>query len=185
MEKKKSRVVNIKVRVANIPRKLKTENGEVKEVKFTKQARKPVHNFLKYWRITRYWVKRKYNISQEELEVLLFLYDEEVFTRTTFSEFNALLSYDNTRFQKLQDKGLIVVWRENDGFRNKKLFTLSMQAKRMCAEVYKKLIQEEKFPENRQNNPIFKGNDYNDRMYRKMIKMMNKKFEEKQNPDQE
>jgi hypothetical protein len=149
-----------------------------------KYAQEKEYNFLKYWRVVRYWVKRKYELTQEELEVLLYLYDEEVFTRDMFNEFQGLLSYDKTRFKSLQDRGFIIVWRPNNGFKSKKLFTLSVGAKRICSTVYKKLMQDEHIPENHQNNPVFKGDAYMDRMYRKMIRAMNRKKAEQESEEQ-
>lgn len=148
------------------------------------QARHRKNTFLKYWRIVRYWAKRKYDISQEELEVLLYLYDEELFSMKQFKQFEGLLTWDKTRFKHFRDKGWIVVWREHKGYKQRsKLYTLSVGAKRMCNEVYKKLTQEEPIPTTHQNNPIFKGDNYQDKMYRKLIMIMNaKKAEEESNP---
>ena len=143
-----------------------------------KRGLQPEYNFLKYWRVVRKWALAKYDISQEELEMLLYLYDEDLFTRDMFVEFEGLLTWDKKRFSDMQKKGWIIVWRPNNGYKSKKLYTLSVGAKRMCSSVYKKLTQDEHIPENRQNNPIFRGNSYSDRMYRKMIRKMNQKREE-------
>ena len=102
-----------------------------------------------------------------------------------FFEFQGPLTYDNTRFKSLQDRGFIIVWRPNNGYRSKKLFTLSVKAKRICSTVYKKLAQDEHIPENHQNNPVFKGDAYMDRQYRKMIRAMNRKKSELDSDDEE
>jgi len=135
----------------------------------------PEHNYLKYWRVVRYWALKKYEISQEELEILLYLYDEDLFTRDGFVEFEGLLTWDKSRFDAMQRKGWITVWRPNNGYKGKKVYTLSVQAKRICNTVYKKLLQEEQIPENGQNNPIFRGNSYMDRKYRSIIQKMNRR----------
>lgn len=138
--------------------------------------RKRVHDELKWWRVVRYWAKRKWGISTEDLELILFLYSEDLFTRKEFSNFNGILTWDKERLNEFINKGLVVVWREHKGYKQRsKLYTLSLKAKRMCAEVYKKLHQEESISEHHQNNPIFKGVNYTDKRYRKIIKMMNKK----------
>lgn len=142
--------------------------------KIRKQAKLREHNFLKYWRVVRYWAKRKYDITNEDLEILLYLYDEDLFTRGQFRKFEGILSWDRDRFNYLQEKGYVVIWREKNNPRQAKLYTLSVSAKRICATVYKKLLQEEHIPENAQNNPIFKGEgSYMDKVYRKAIKRMN------------
>ena len=33
----------------------------------------PDHDFMKYWRVIRYWVKAKYGLGTPDLEMLLFL----------------------------------------------------------------------------------------------------------------
>lgn len=142
-----------------------------------KQARAKDYNFLKYWRVVRYWAKRKYEISEPDLEILLYLYDIDLFTRGQFRKFEGLLSWDKTRFNTLRDKGYIVQWREDKTRRQAKLYTLSVSAKRMIATLYKKLLQEEHIPENRHNNPIFSGSDYTDKVYRAAIRRMNKERE--------
>lgn len=134
------------------------------------------HNHLKYWRVVRYWAKRKYNISMEELEMLLYLYDIPLFSRKEFKQFEGLLAWDKTRLNYFISKGWIIVWREHKGYsKESKLYELSTSAKRICSSVYKKLTQEEHIPENPQNNPVFKGKNYADKMYRQVIKQMNKK----------
>lgn len=142
----------------------------------TKNSPIPQHNFLKYWRVVRYWAKRKYDISDGELEMMLYLYDIPLFTRNDFKQFEGLLSWDKTRLNHFIDKGWIVIWREHKGYsKQARLYELSTSAKRICLTTYKKLTQEEHIPENSVNNPVFKGNNYADKMYRKVMKQMNKK----------
>ena len=62
-------------------------------------------DYLKYWRVVRYYVKAKYNLSQADLDILLFLYSESYFSRDKFAEFDSLLSWNETRFDKLLKDG--------------------------------------------------------------------------------
>ena len=41
-------------------------------------------DYLKYWRVIRYYVKAKYSISTGELDMLLFLYSEDYFSKPTW-----------------------------------------------------------------------------------------------------
>jgi hypothetical protein len=61
-------------------------------------------NYLKYWRVVRYFINAKYGISQPDLEMLLFLYDEPYFTRAKFKEFDKVFSWDKDRFNRLVRK---------------------------------------------------------------------------------
>lgn len=37
----------------------------------------PSSDYLKYWKVIRYFIKAKYKISTGELDMLLFLYSEK------------------------------------------------------------------------------------------------------------
>jgi len=64
-------------------------------------------NYLKYWRIVRYFINAKYGISQPDLEMLIFLSDEHYFTKAKFKEFNKVFSWDKDRFERLRRNGWI------------------------------------------------------------------------------
>ncbi|WZE63624.1 hypothetical protein PANI_CDS0105 [Maribacter phage Panino] len=147
-----------------------------------KHVRPKEHNFLKWWRVVRYWAHRKYGLSTEQIEMLLYLYDQPLFSRTDFKNFEGLLPWDKTRLKEFQDKGLITVWRDHVGYKKQaKMYELTVKSKRICSSIYKKLTQEEHIPENAINNPVFKGNGYSDRMYRKIMKKMNEQRDSTRN----
>jgi len=75
-------------------------------------------DYLKYWRVIRYFIKAKYGLSQADLDMLLFLYSEDYFSKDKFSEFDELLSWDVNRFDRLLRDGWIEVFRK--GTRNRK-----------------------------------------------------------------
>ena len=59
-------------------------------------------DYLKYWRVVRYFIKKKYNLTTSDLEMLLFLKSEGRFSKENFQEFNELLSWDKSRFERLR-----------------------------------------------------------------------------------
>ncbi len=131
------------------------------------------NDYLKYWRVVRYFIKIKYGISTVELDMLLFLYSEKYFGKEKFKEFNELLSWNVNRFDQLLKKGWIEVFRKRVG-KHKTLYSLSFKANRMIDSIYKKLNGEQ-IPESPTSNPMFKSNvSYTDKVYRNMIKEMNK-----------
>lgn len=71
--------------------------------------KEPPYDYLKYWRVIRYFVQRKYDLSVADLEVLLFLYSERYFSKDKFDEFDELLSWDVKRFDSLLTRGWITV----------------------------------------------------------------------------
>ena len=52
------------------------------------------NDYLKYWRVVKYYVKAKYGLTQAELEMLLFLKSEGYFDKDKFKEFDALISVE-------------------------------------------------------------------------------------------
>jgi len=129
-------------------------------------------DYLKYWRVIRQFIKSKYGLTQADLDMLLFLYTEDYFSKDKFQEFNELLSWDVTRFDRLRRDKWIEVFRKHMGKR-KALYTLSYKTKRMIDSLYKKLNGEE-IPTSPSKNPMFKRNvKYSDKVYRNFIKEMN------------
>jgi hypothetical protein len=135
------------------------------------------NDYLKYWKVIRQFIKSKYGLNQADLDMLIFLYSEDYFSRDTFFEFNNILSWDVKRFQRMRTDGWI------DGFRNhgkgrKALYQLSYKATRMIDSMYKKLNGEE-IPSSLKGNPMFYKNvKYSDKVYRNMITEMNKEIKD-------
>ena len=135
--------------------------------------RKKEFNFLKYWRIVRYYICKRYEISLSELELLLYFYDENVFTRSQFNEYCSILAWNNRRFSELIEKDLIRKWREGKGTVSH-LYELTTKGKRICNLTYKKLAGED-INEDPNKNKIMKGESYTDKVYRNMIRKMNER----------
>ena len=130
------------------------------------------NDYLKYWRVIRYFIKAKYGLSQAELDVILFLKSEGYFDKAKFEEFNELLSWNENRFDKLLRDGWVEVFRKRCG-PTRAIYVLSYKAKRVCTSIYKKLSGEE-IPTSLSANPMFAKNvKYTDKVYRNFIKEMN------------
>lgn len=142
------------------------------------------HDYLKYWRVIRHYIKVKYSLTQSELEVLLFLSSEDYFSKDKFKEFDTILSWDVNRFNKLRRDGWIEMFRKNHG-KTKALYTLSFKARRVINSVYKKLNGEE-IPTSPSQNPMFLRNvSYSDKRYRNAIIEMNKFIKQQRHPSPE
>lgn len=125
-------------------------------------------DYLKYWRVVRQYIKVKYNLTQADLEMLLFLYTEPYFTKDKFEEFDSIMSWERKRFDRLNQAG----WIEGSKtFRvgRRLRYSLSIRAQRMVTEVYNYLEGKE-LPVSRDANPMFKRNvRYTDKVYRNFI----------------
>ena len=133
----------------------------------------PPQDYLKYWRVVRYFIKAKYGLTQADLDILLFLYSEKYFSKDKFDEFDELISWDEDRFDKLLRDGWLNVFRKKVGNR-RTVYELSYKSRRVIGLVYKKLNGEE-LPEHPSVNPLFKNSaSYMDKVYRNYIIEMNK-----------
>lgn len=130
-------------------------------------------DYLKFWRVIRFFVHAKYGLNQQDLDMLLFLYSEMYFSKKDFAEFDSLLSWDKNRFERLRHDGWIENFRVKLNTR-RAIYRLSIKATRMIKSIYNKLEGQE-IPMAPQNNPMYKRNvGYSDKVYRNMITKMNK-----------
>ena len=131
-----------------------------------------VHDCLKYWRVIRYFIKAKHGLTTSDLDMLLFLYSEEIFSKKKFEEFDNLLIWDGERFNRLYKEGWIEIFR-NRKKTTKALYSISYKTERVISSIYKKLSGEE-IPTSQTSNPMFAKNvKYTDKVYRNMILEMN------------
>jgi DNA-binding PadR family transcriptional regulator len=148
---------------------------KIKFIERTYDRKIPTNNYLKHWRVVKYWVKKKYELSEADLEMLLFIQDEGLFGYEDFDEFQAIYPWDKGRFHRLKNNGWIRVWRKRDSWRNiAALYEISAKGRRMCTEVYKKLSGETDFSEVPRKNPVFKRKEYTDKVYSTRMAKINK-----------
>ena len=146
--------------------------------------REPSHNYLKYWRVIRYWVKAKYKLTTPELEMLLFLYSEDIFNKGEFKKYQKLLSWQYSRFANLLRDDWIHVWRKRQG-KETTLYELTFKAKRIITMIYQKLNGEE-VAETAHSNPLFRHDaSYMDKVYRNTIIDMNNFIKQQRRLSQE
>ncbi len=146
------------------------ERKPQKTKKYT--SREKQSNYLKNWRVVRYYIQKKYDLNIKELEIILYLYDMGVFTRKDLNEYARICSWGNQVSKLLVDRDLIRLWRKGEA-RQRDLFELTQPAKLICNHTYKKLNGEESISENPYRNDIFKGSTQIDKAYKKLIKKMN------------
>ena len=139
-----------------------------------------IHGYLKYWKVVRKFIKSKYDLSQAELDMILFLCDEEYFNKDKFVEFNKLLHFNKRRFNELHNQGWIETIRKYDG-KSKALYSVSYKARRVVNSIYKKLSGEV-FPVTQvNNNKMFKVSaSYTEKVHRNMILKINQSIKQQQ-----
>jgi hypothetical protein len=151
------------------------------------QRRDARFDFLKNWGIIRKWAIHNYAIkSQADIDMLMFLYTEQLFTRAKFQEYAKFMSWDRARFDKLLRDGFISKWRER-----KKgefdVYEVSFKGKKMIASIYRKLLGLEPIPESPRRNIVFRPNaTFAQKTLAIAIKRINKEAREcKQHPSLE
>lgn len=131
-------------------------------------------DYLKYWRVVRRYVKSRYKLKQDDLEMLLFLYSEGYFRSSKFREFERILGWDKNRFNRLIEEGWIEVFRKaNTNGGKAAIYKLPIKTTRMIQSVYRKLNGEEITTDYRDNPMFLRNVSYNDKVYRNMIIDMN------------
>ena len=140
-------------------------------------------DYLKYWKVIRYYAKSKYGLTTADLDMIMFLKSEKYFSKDDFDEFNELLSWDKNRFESLRERDWIEVFRKRSG-KKKAIYQLSYKAVRVIGSIYKKLEGEES-PEAKSNNPLFLKNiGYMDKVFRNYIKKLNKSIRQQRHLSQ-
>jgi len=140
---------------------------------------KPKYNYMKYWRLIRYYVKAKHGLGLADLELLMFLHDEEYFTQDMFNKFNEVLSWDRLRFIRLKKDGWIQMY-QNKIKNRKALYGISYKTETLMNYIYKALAGNP-LPEDPSNSPLYKKNvSYTDKVYRNLISEMNETIKQSQ-----
>ena len=138
----------------------------------------------RYYRVVRYWAKKKYNLTDQDLEILFFIYSERFFTKTKFIDYCKIFSWDKDRFRNLRKDNWIRSWRAAvDG--KYALYEASFKTRRLVSEIYKKLDGTSPFSERKDQNPIFKRETYTDRRMAGQMVKINEEMKEKRLSDQE
>ncbi len=128
-----------------------------------------MENILKYWKVVREWMKAKHGLTQADLDMLLFLYDEGTFRQADLVKFEKLLSWDRKRQQRLMDSGWIALLVARNPKRNT-TYRLTIKGKRALTEMYKRLYGEV-FDE---SNPLYRNDaGYQAKRYRRFIENLN------------
>jgi len=142
------------------------------------------NDYLKYWRVIKYYYLRKHDMKAADLDMLLFLKSEKYFTKKKFDEFNQLVSWNKKRFTYLLANGWLEVFSKRPR-KHETIYKLTYKSQKLLTDIYNKLSGAE-LSVDPQTNPLFKKNvRYTDKTYRNMIMKMNEFRRLRQRPSQE
>lgn len=160
----------LKAKIAAKKAKAKLPPTKLRNGRYVKAV--PKYDFMKYWKVVRYWAIKKHNITQHDLDWLFFLYSEGYFKKTDIEEYNKIFSWDKKRFSKLMQKDLIYMFRKPSPGRVA-LYEISPRGHAIVFDIYRKL-NGAVISEDSRLNPMFRNDPtYTEKAYRNYIKQLN------------
>jgi|TARA_B100002019_G_scaffold293486_1_gene321442 hypothetical protein len=132
-------------------------------------------NLLKHYRIIRKWACKNNNLTDAELELLIYLDCMDMFSKHDFEIGTYSYSWNNRRWNKLLQEGWIVVWRHNNRTTQKyNIYKVSFKCKQLIQRMYRIMLGEEDIPTSERRNKIMKGKTYMDKVLQTSIYNVNK-----------
>ena len=132
-------------------------------------------NLLKHYRIIRKWVCRNNDLTDAEIELLIYLDCIDMFTIDDFKMGSYSFSWNNRRWNKLIQNDWIVVWRKRNRTTQKyNIYKVSFKGKQLIKRIYRIMIGEEDIPTSERRNSILKGKTYMDKVLQTSIYNVNK-----------
>jgi hypothetical protein len=132
-------------------------------------------NLLKHYRIIRKWACKNNNLTDAELELLIYLDCMDMFSKHDFEIGTYSYSWNNRRWNKLLQDGWIVVWRHNNRTTQKyNIYKVSFKCKQLIQRMYRIMLGEEDIPISERRNKIMKGKTYMDKVLQTSIYNVNK-----------
>lgn len=132
-------------------------------------------NLLKHYRIIRKWACKNNNLTDAELELLIYLDCMDMFSKHDFEIGTYSYSWNNRRWNKLLQDGWIVVWRHNNRTTQKyNIYKVSFKCKQLIQRMYRIMLGEEDIPTSERRNKIMKGKTYMDKVLQTSIYNVNK-----------
>jgi hypothetical protein len=133
----------------------------------------PSSDYLKYYRVIKYYIGVRYNISEHDIDLLLFLYSEKYFTKKEVVLFQKIMPWESQRFSRLITEGWIDAFRPGSQGRTA-IYQISMKGTIMLRTMYQ-YIEGREVPEDYKINPLFRQRiTFTDSVYREMIMVMNR-----------
>ena len=124
---------------------------------------------FKYYRLVRKWACKTYNLTDADLELLIYLDCKERFTRQEFIDGVYTMSWDKKRWERLRSQGWIDVWRHRNRTSIKySIFKTSFKCSQLISRIYRILLGQEDLPTS-ERNIFFKNKSYIDKVYNKAI----------------
>jgi hypothetical protein len=131
-------------------------------------------NLLKHYRIIRKWACRNNDLTDAEIELLIYLDCIDMFTIDDFKMGSYSYSWNNRRWNKLIQNDWICVWRKRNRTTQKyNIYKVSFKGKQLIKRIYRIMLGEEDIPTSEKRNSIMKGKTYMDKVLQTSIYNVN------------
>lgn len=132
-------------------------------------------NLLKHYRIIRKWACKNNNLTDADLEVLIYLDCMDLFSKYDFEQGVYSYSWDNRRWSRLLKNGWITVWRHRNRTTQKyNIYKVSFKCKQLIMRIYRIMLGEDDIPTSARRNKLIAGDTYTDKVMTKAIYNVNK-----------
>jgi hypothetical protein len=132
-------------------------------------------NILKHYRIIRKWACKNNNLTDADLEVLIYLDCMDLFSKYDFEQGVYSYSWDNRRWSRLLKDGWINVWRHRNRTTQKyNIYKVSFKCKQLIMRMYRIMLGQDDIPTSERRNKLIKGNSYTDKVMTQAIYNVNK-----------
>ena len=132
-------------------------------------------NILKHYRIIRKWACKNNNLTDADLEVLIYLDCMDLFSKHDFEQGVYSYSWDNRRWRRLLKEGWIKVWRHRNRTTQKyNIYKTSFKCSQLIMRIYRIVLGEDDIPTSARRNKLIKGNSYTDKVMTQAIYNVNK-----------
>ncbi len=132
-------------------------------------------NLLKHYRIIRKWASKNNDLTDADLELLIYLDCVDLFTIKDFKMGSYSYSWENRRWNRLIQGDWVVVWRNRNRTTQKyNIYKVSFKGKQLIQRIYRIMLGEDDIPTSERRNSIMKGNTYMDKVLQTSIHNVNK-----------
>ena len=132
-------------------------------------------NLLKHYRIIRKWACKNNDLTDAELELLIYLDCMELFTKKDFEIGTYSFSWNNRRWNKLIQNDWIQVWRHRNRTTQKyNIYKVSFKGKQLISRMYRIMLGHDDIPTSERRNKLIAGDSYTDKVLTQAIYNVNK-----------
>ena len=132
-------------------------------------------NLLKHYRIIRKWACKNNNLTDADLEVLIYLDCMDLFSKYDFEQGVYSYSWDNRRWGRLLKDDWITVWRHRNRTTQKyNIYKVSFKCKQLIMRIYRIMLGQDDIPTSARRNKLIAGDTYTDKVMTQAIYNVNK-----------